>query len=109
MTTHKSKHSAINRKKYGRNNTLVDSWSAVHLLSGILFGLLINPIAAIIILALWEPFENFVLSPIFARSGILFGYESWRNALSDVIFDAAGVIIGSLAITAAAAPAVHLF
>lgn len=77
-----------------RNNSLYDNWSLVHLTSGIVFGWIMSPFWALVLLVLWEPFENFILSPIFARFKIDFGYETLRNSLSDIFFDTIGVIIG---------------
>jgi hypothetical protein len=45
-------------------------------------------------MVLWEPLEVFVLSPFLAKRGIEFGYETWRNSLSDIVFDIVGVAIG---------------
>jgi len=83
------------KKKPPRNNKLYDRWSWIHLVSGVIFGLIMNPWVALAIMAAYEPVENFILSPICWRFGLLFGYESWHNALSDIVFDAAGIIIGS--------------
>ncbi|CAN5402111.1 hypothetical protein BH09PAT4_BH09PAT4_00920 [soil metagenome] len=77
-----------------RNNAVFDKWSIVHLVTGILLGLLLHPLLAIIIMVLWEPLEVFVLSPFLAKRGIEFGYETWRNSLSDIVFDTVGVAIG---------------
>lgn len=66
----------------------------MHLASGIVFGWILVPVVAIAALVLYEPFENFVLSPLFARINIDFGFESLRNALSDIFFDMVGWVIG---------------
>lgn len=81
-------------RKHNRNNSIFDIWSIVHLLTGILFGLLINPWLAFVLMVAWEPLEIFVLSPLLAKYGIDFGYETWRNSLSDIVFDAIGILIG---------------
>lgn len=77
-----------------RNEALFDFWSVVHLATGVLFGWLISPFVALLIMVLWEPLEVLILSPFLAKFGIDFGHESLRNVLSDVFFDALGVAIG---------------
>lgn len=52
---------------------------------------LIGPVAAFIVVTLWEPLEIFVLSPLLAKRGIVFGYETWRNSLSDIVFNTLGI------------------
>ena len=79
-----------------RNNALFDSWRIVHLTFGIGFGWLLEPAAAIALLVLWEPIEIFILSPLLARIGIIFGHESLRNSLSDIFFDLVGVTVSAL-------------
>lgn len=81
--------------KPSRNGALFDKWSIVHLSTGVLFGWLMNPLVAFIVMTLWEPFEIFVLSPFLARFGIVFGYESLRNSFSDIFFNTAGILIGA--------------
>ena len=78
-------------KKHERNDKLVDAWSLVHIVSSGALTWLIGPIAAFVIVTLWEPFEIFVLSPLLAKRGIVFGYETWRNSLSDIVFDTIGI------------------
>lgn len=80
--------------KPARNDALFDRWSIVHLCTGVFFGWIANPIAVFIVMTLWEPFEIFVLSPFLARFGIVFGYESLRNSLSDLFFNTSGIVIG---------------
>lgn len=92
-----------------RNDRLVDIWSFVHLTTGVVFGWIMAPLAALLIMAAWEPLEIFVLSPLLARAGITFGYESWRNSLSDIIFDALGIIIGAVVVRHFLAAPVTLF
>ena len=79
-----------------RNARLYDSWSNIHALTGILFGLTFPALPAIVVMALWEPFEVFLLSPRLMKRGIVFGYEAWPNSVSDIVFDALGVAIGTL-------------
>ncbi len=69
--------------------------------SGIALMLLLPNLSTLFIwlgMAAWEPFEIFVLSPLLARRGIIFGFETWRNSLSDIIFNTLGVCIGLLII-----------
>jgi len=58
-------------------------------------GWVLSPFVALVLMVLWEPLEILVLSPILARFGIVFGYESLRNSLSDIFFDTMGIIIGA--------------
>ncbi|MDQ2973269.1 MAG: hypothetical protein M3Q79_02200 [bacterium] len=64
------------------------------MLNAVILCLLLGPVWAFAITVLWEPFELFVVSPIAAKFGIVFGYETIRNTLSDIIFDAIGVGLG---------------
>ena len=109
------KHDKIAQRIYAktskmpsRNNQLVDIWSLVHLGTGILLGWIMSPIVAIIIMILWEPLEILVLSPILSRFGILFGYETIVNSLSDILFNCAGVSIGFWLLTMLLQPPFHL-
>jgi hypothetical protein len=97
------------RAGHRRNDAIVDVWSAVHLLTGILGGWLVEPFVALLIMVLWEPLEILVLSPFLGRRGILFGHESLRNSLSDIFFDGAGVALGFWGLTALWAPPFRLF
>lgn len=93
-----------------RNNRLFDLWSIVHLLTGVLMGWVMDPFLALVLMIAWEPFEIFVLGPSLKRwTGITFGYESFRNSLSDMLFDAAGVALGYYALRALADPPFLLF
>ena len=79
-----------------RNNRWFDIWSLAHVASGVVLGWLINPFWAFAILVAWEPLEIVVLSPLVRR--VLnreFGYESWRNSMSDILFDGVGVALGA--------------
>jgi hypothetical protein len=78
-----------------RNDSLFDGWSIVHLLTGVAMGWVLSPFVALLLMVLWEPLEILVLSPILAKFGIVFGYETLRNSLSDIFFDAIGIIIGA--------------
>jgi hypothetical protein len=95
--------------KHARNNKLYDRWSLVHLTTGIILGWIMDPFVALAIMVLWEPLEILVLSPLLARRGIIFGYETLRNSLSDIMFNILGVSLGAGALTALAAPPFHLF
>ncbi len=93
-----------------RNNTLVDAWSGVHLVTGIAMGWVMDPFVALLILVLWEPFEILVLSPLFEKWwGIEFGFETLRNSLSDIVFDALGVALGVWVLGAFVEPPFMLF
>lgn len=96
-------------KKPKRNDSLFDAWSIAHLVSGIGFGWVMPPLIALSLLVLWEPLENLVLSPFLARFNIIFGYETIRNSLSDIVFDTAGVLIAVYLLLPVAAPPFHLF
>ncbi len=78
-----------------RHDQAVDIWSSAHFFEGIVFVQFLPPLVALALLAAWEPFENFVLSPLLWRYfKINFGHESLRNALGDIYFDALGIAIG---------------
>lgn len=99
----------IDRAKHARNDTLLDTWSLVHVGSGILAGWVMSPFIAIALLVLWEPFEVLLLSPFLARFGIIFGHETLRNSLTDIVYDFIGVIIGMTVLTSLVAPPFYLF
>lgn len=90
--------------KPARNNRLLDTWSFAHLMSGIVFGWLMNPFLAMLLLIAWEPLEIFILAPVFAKFGITFGHETLRNSLSDIVVDLVGVILGATILTMLIAP-----
>jgi hypothetical protein len=92
-----------------RNDLLYDTWSLVHLATGIAFGWLMSPLIGLVIMILWEPLEVLILSPILMKRGIIFGHESIRNSLSDIFFDTVGVLLGFYLLTAAFDPPFHLF
>lgn len=100
---------ALDERGRRRNNALFDVWSVVHFCTGVALGWLANPFIALAVMVLWEPLEVLVLSPLLARRGITFGYETLRNSLSDIVFDIAGVALGYIALTAWVVPPVHLF
>lgn len=77
-----------------RNDKFFDGWSVIHLITSILFTLIIGPKITLVIVFLWEPLEIFLLSPLLSRMGINFGEETLKNSISDLIFDAVGVAIG---------------
>lgn len=76
-----------------RNGKIIDIWSLAHFLEGVVLALILPPWAAFALLVLWEPFENFVLSPLLWKHfKINFGHESLQNALSDILFDSLGIL-----------------
>src|SRR5687767_1644506 len=91
-----------------RNGALFDIWSLVHMFTGIILGWLINPYVALALMIAWEPLEIFVISPLVARIGIVFGYENLSNSLSDIVFDTLGVLIGAYFLTYLLQPPLHL-
>jgi len=92
-----------------RKNTLLDIWSVPHLVTGVFLGWLMQPGVALTLMILWEPLEILILSPMLAKRGIDFGFESVANSVSDVFVDAAGVILGYQVLTTLVAPPFHLF
>ncbi|MFA5004085.1 MAG: hypothetical protein WC498_02295 [Candidatus Saccharimonadales bacterium] len=97
------------RPRGKRNTKLFDTWSLVHLASGLLTGWLVDPFIGLIILVLYEPFENFILSPILWRFNISYGYESIQNSLSDIFFDCIGVALGYYILQSLITPPFRLF
>lgn len=89
-------------KKTARNNRLVDVWSVVHVVSGAGLMWLLGtyagwtPFAVWLLMLIYEPIEIFVLSPLLEKCGILFGYEGWRNSLSDICFNTLGIGVALL-------------
>src|SRR5256885_2320350 len=96
------------RRQFGRNNELYDKWSLAHLLTGVLLGWLLPPFLALTMMVLWEPLEILVLSPILARRHIDFGYETFKNSMSDIVVDIAGMALGHYVLLAHFAPPLHL-
>ncbi len=80
-----------------RNDKLVDKWSFVHIACSGALAWLFGPLAAFVIVTLWEPFEVLVLSPLLAKVHVHFGYEAWRNSLSDIAFNTLGILLVMLA------------
>ena len=76
-----------------RNRRWVDPWSLTHLAWAAALAWFMHPALAFLLMALWEPLEIFVLSPILARFGVEFGNEGWQNSVGDLAFDAAGVLL----------------
>lgn len=81
-----------------RNDHLVDWWSASHFAWGAALTVALGPFWAFALMVAWEPFEILLLGPLLSRRGIAFGHETWRNSVSDVAFDAAGVATAYLAL-----------
>jgi len=93
-----------------RNDALLDRWSFVHLVTGAAMAWVMPPHIALMILVLWEPLEILVLSPLAKRLwGLDFGFESLRNAMSDIVFDVAGVGLGLWFLRNVAEPPFTLF
>lgn len=82
----------------------------MHFIVGVWVGWLVDPFIGLMVMVLWEPLEVLVLNPLFERWwGIQFGFESIRNALSDIVFDAAGVAVGYWGLRAVVEPPFELF
>lgn len=78
--------------------------------TGVLMGWTIDPFFALVLMVLWEPLEILVLSPIlWGRFKVIFGFESLRNSLSDIVFDALGVAIGAYLLAGLIEAPFHLF
>lgn len=92
-----------------RNDSLFDTWSLVHLTSGIIAGWIMPPFIALTLLVLWEPFEILLLSPFLAQFNIEFGHETLRNSLSDIVFDFMGIVIGAWLLAKIVSPPFFLF
>ena len=109
-TKHTSRQKAFSRKRAeGRNDRLYDLWSLAHFTTGVGFGWIMPPFIALALMVIWEPFEILVLSPIFARHHIDFGYETLKNSMSDIVVDIIGVAIGYYGLAQHYAPPFHLF
>jgi hypothetical protein len=77
------------------NGRIIDWWSLVHLVTGVVMGAVINPFIAIALMVLYEPFEIYIIYPMMYQNfGIVFGNESWVNSMSDIVIDVIGVCIG---------------
>lgn len=79
--------------KKRRNDALVDVWSVVHLGVSAALTPLLGPWLSFAITLLWEPLEIFAISPLLARAGITFGHESFRNSMSDILFNTLGILL----------------
>lgn len=86
---------ANENQPHRRNKALFDNWSIFHLCIGTVLGWIMTPFIALVVMTLWEPLEIFVLSPVLARFGIIFGHESLQNSLSDIFFNTVGVTLGA--------------
>ncbi len=105
----RSKSLAQKRAVTGRNAKILDLWSVVHFLTGVVFGWIITPFVAIVIMILWEPLEILILSKALARFNIDFGYESIKNSLSDIVVDLLGIALGYYLLLQIFSPPFHLF
>lgn len=93
-----------------RNDTLMDIWSWAHFASGVVLGWIMVPFWALTLLIAWEPIEILILSPLLWKYFDLeFGYETLRNSLSDILFDAAGVAVGAFLLRLLIEPPFILF
>ncbi len=92
-----------------RNDVLFDTWSIVHLCTGIVMAWVMPVWLALVLIVLWEPFEILVLSPLLAKIGIIFGYETLRNSLSDIFFDVIGIALGVHVLRELFMPPFYLF
>lgn len=88
---------------------MFDIWSVIHFFNGVILGWLLDPLLAIAIMVVWEPLEVFVISPLLAKVGIIFGNESLHNSVSDIFYDVLGITLGTWALTAVIGPPFHLF
>jgi hypothetical protein len=77
-----------------RNRTAVDIWSLTHIVWAAMLTLVVGPVYAFVLMALWEPLEIYGLSPLMAKWGIEFGHEGWQNTVSDIGFNLLGVLVG---------------
>lgn len=92
-----------------RNNAMFDIWSLVHCLTGVLMGWIMPPQTALLLMVLWEPLEILIISPIVGRRGVVFGYETLKNSVSDIAADSLGIIIGMFWLAEYFEPPIHLF
>jgi hypothetical protein len=99
----------MSQDKPKRNGQLYDRWSIVHLSFGIAMGWLMTPKVAMVLMVLWEPVEIFLISPFLGRFGVVFGYESLPNSLSDIVFDAIGILLSIYVLRMLFAPPFQLF
>jgi hypothetical protein len=79
-----------------RNDRLWDYWSAAHVAWSLAISILVGPWWGLALMVAWEPIEIFLLGPRLARWGISFGHETWRNSVSDMVFDAVGALLAFL-------------
>lgn len=95
--------------EHRRNDALYDGWSLLHIIWAMALAWVMSPFIALTIMVLWEPLEVLVLSPLLAKYGIVFGYESIRNSLSDIFFDVIGVFLGVYVLAKLIDPPFYLF
>lgn len=88
-----------------RNQRLVDGWSGLHLLGGVVVALVLPPFWALVVAVLFEPVEVLVIGPVVARYDIDFGHEGVRNLAMDLVFDVAGILVGAFWLRDVLAPA----
>lgn len=73
------------------NRRWFDLWSLTHVVWGAAAGWFLGPWVGFLVMAAWEPIEIFVLSPLLARFGVVFGHEGWQNSLGDLACNAVGI------------------
>ncbi len=95
--------------EHRRNGSLFDIWSLSHIAWAMVLAWVMNPFIALSIMVVWEPLEVLFLSPLLAKHGINFGYESIQNSLSDIFFDVIGVFLGVYVLSNLIAPPFFLF
>lgn len=69
-----------------------------------------NPLLAITLMVLYEPFEIYTLYPfLYENFGIIFGNETLINSLSDIAINCIGVLFGYYSLRKRYPPPVTLF
>lgn len=92
------------------NNQLIDFWTLVHFSSGAALGWIMNPLWAIVILTLYEPYEVYILFPfLYENFGIVFGNETYINSVSDIVVNTLGVAFGYFYLRKRSPPPFTLF
>lgn len=77
------------KNRYEIDNALIDSWSGIHFISGILIRLLgINQTYMTCLAVLWEIFENSTLGIVYWKllGEFDYNYDSLVNISSDILF-----------------------
>lgn len=67
----------------------------MHFLTGASLGWIMNPLLALALMVLYEPFEVLVLSQfLYDNFGIVYGNEALINSITDIVVNTAGVAVG---------------